>query len=235
MKMEQNSFENQIKEKLENRSITPSNQVWSKLNEMLPVSEEPKRNYKWMFLAASCIGFISTAIFFQRQPDELVENDLPKITIENNMVPKTENTSNISNNLGIILDKKNPEKEIVKVESKINQKKNDEVIISENNGVKNNSNLNLEDVILNGTQKLIVFKEQTQNSSQLIAHESNSLNEIAQKNELDTKSNQIRVNVNSLLSQVENELNLTFRQKVIIKIAKNYKATKEILVARNQE
>jgi hypothetical protein len=87
----------------------------------------------------------------------------------------------------------------------------------------------------NGTQKPIIFKEQTQNSSQLIAHESNSLNEIAQKSELDTKSDQIRVNVNSLLSQVENELNLTFRQKVIIKIAKNYKATKEILVARNQE
>jgi hypothetical protein len=235
MKMEQNSFENQIKEKLENRSITPSNQAWSRLNEMLPVSDEPKRNFKWMFLAASCIGFISIAIFFQRQPDELVENDLPKITIENNMVPKTENTSNISNNLGIILDKKNPEKEIVKVESKINQKKNNQAIISENNGVEINSKTNLDDGMSNGTQKPIIFKEQTQNSSQLIAHESNSLNEIAQKSELDTKSDQIRVNVNSLLSQVENELNLTFRQKVIIKIAKNYKATKEILVARNQE
>ena len=235
MKMEQNSFENQIKEKLENRSITPSNQAWSRLNEMLPVSDEPKRNLKWMFLAASCIGFISIAIFFQRQPDELVENDKPKFPIKNIIVPRTENTISKSSSLGIISDKVNSENEIVKVESKINQKKNDEVIISENNGVKNNSNLNLEDVILNGTQKLIVFKEQTQNSSQLIAHESNSLNEIAQKNELDTKSNQIRVNVNSLLSQVENELNLTFRQKVIIKIAKNYKATKEILVARNQE
>jgi hypothetical protein len=87
----------------------------------------------------------------------------------------------------------------------------------------------------NGTQKPIVFKEQTQNSLQLNTNESNFLNETSQKNELDTKSNQIRVNVNSLLSQVENELNLTFRQKVIIKIAKNYKATKEILVARNQE
>ena len=235
MKMEQNSFENQIKEKLENRSITPSNQAWSRLNEMLPVSDEPKRNFKWMFLAASFIGFISVAIFFQRQPNELVGADKPKIPIENIIAPRTENTISKSGSLGIISDKVNPEKEIVKVESKINQKKNDEVIISENNGVKNNSNLNLEDVILNGTQKPIVFKEQTQNSLQLNTNESNFLNETSQKNELDTKSNQIRVNVNSLLSQVENELNLTFRQKVIIKIAKNYKATKEILVARNQE
>jgi hypothetical protein len=235
MKMEQNSFENQIKEKLENRSITPSNQAWSRLNEMLPVSDEPKRNFKWMFLAASCIGFISIAIFFQRQPDELVENDKPKFPIKNIIVPRTENTISKSSSLGIISDKVNSENVIVKVESKINQKKNNHAIISENNGVVINSKTNLDDGMSNGTQKPIVFKEQTQNSLQLNTNESNFLNETSQKNELDTKSNQIRVNVNSLLSQVENELNLTFRQKVIIKIAKNYKATKEILVARNQE
>jgi hypothetical protein len=235
MKMEQNSFENQIKEKLENRSITPSNQAWSRLNEMLPVSDEPKRNFKWMFLAASCIGFISIAIFFQRQPDELVENDKPKFPIKNIIVPRTENTISKSSSLGIISDKVNSENVIVKVESKINQKKNNHAIISENNGVVINSKTNLDDGMSNGTQKPIVFKEQTHISSQLIAHESNSLNETSQKNELDDSSGQIRVNANSLLSQVENELNLTFRQKVIIKIAKNYKATKEILVARNQE
>lgn len=235
MKMEQNSFENQIKEKLENRSITPSNQAWSRLNEMLPVSDEPKRNFKWMFLAASFIGFISVAIFFQRQPNELVGADKPKIPIENIIAPGTENTISKSGSLGIISDKVNPEKEIVKVESKINQKKNNHAIISENNGVEINSKTNLDDGMSNGTQKPIIFKEQTQNSLQLNTNESNFLNETYQKNELDTKSNQIRVNVNSLLSQVENELNLTFRQKVIIKIAKNYKATKEILVARNQE
>ena len=235
MKMEQNSFENQIKEKLENRSITPSNEVWSRLNEMLPVSDEPKRNYKWMFLAASFIGFISVAIFFQRQPDKLVGADKPKIPIENKIAPRTENTIIKSNGLGIISAEKNSENEIVKVESKINQKKYNQAIISENNGVEINSKTNLDDGTSNGTQKPIIFKEQTQISSQLIAHESNSLNETSQKNELDTKSDQIRVNANSLLSQVENELNLTFRQKVLIKIAKNYKATKEILVTRNQE
>ena len=235
MKMEQNSFENQIKEKLENRSITPSNQAWGRLSEMLPVSEEPKRNFKWMFLAASCIGFICVAIFFQRQPNELVGADKPKFPIKNIIVPRTENTISKSSSLGIISDKINSESEIVKVESKINQKKNNHAIISENNGVEINSKTNLDDGTSNGTQKPIVFKEQTQNSSQLNANELISLNETSQKNELDTKSDQIRVNANSLLSQVENELNLTFRQKVIIKIAKNYKATKEILVARNQE
>ena len=235
MKMEQNSFENQIKEKLENRSITPSNAVWSRLNEILPVPEEPKQNFKWMILAASFIGFISIAIFFQRQPDELVDADKPKIAIENITTSRTDNPISKSNDLGIISDKINSDKKIVKVESKINQKRNNELLVLENSGIKNITKSNLDDEILNGTQKPIVFNEQTQNSSQLIAKESNSLDEISPKNELYAKSDQIRVNANSLLSQVENELNLTFRQKVIIKIAKNYKATKEILVARNQE
>ena len=235
MKMEQNSFENQIKEKLENRSITPSSQVWNRLNEILPVVEEPKRNFKWMFLVASFIGFISIAIFFQRQPDELVDADKLKIAIENKSTSRTDNPINKSNGLEIISDKINSEKEIIKVESKINQKRNNETFVLENNGNKNNTKSNLDDEILNGTQKPIVFKEQTQNSSQLIANESNSIDETSPKNELDTQSDQIRVNASSLLSQVENELNLTFRQKVIIKIAKNYKATKEVLVARNQE
>lgn len=235
MKMGQNSFENQIKDKLENRSITPSNQVWSRLNEMLPVSEEPKRNFKWMMLAASFIGFISIAIFFKMQPDELVDADKPKIAIENKTTSRTENTTSKSNGLGIISDKINSEKEIVKVESKKNQKRNNEILVLENNGIKNNTMSNLDAGILNENQKPIVINQETQNSSELGTNESNSLKETSQKNDLDAKSNQIRVNANSLLSQVENELNLTFRQKVVMKIAKNYKATKEVLVARNQQ
>jgi hypothetical protein len=235
MKMGQNSFENQIKEKLENRSITPSNEVWSRLNEMLPVPEEPKRNFKWMMLVASCIGFISMAIFFQRQPDELFDADKPKIAIENKTTSRTENTTSKSNGLGIISDKINSEKEIVKVESKKNKKRNNEILVLENNGIKNNTKSNLDAGILNENQKPIVINQETQNSSELGTSESNSLKETSQKNDLDAKSNQIRVNANSLLSQVENELNLTFRQKVVMKIAKNYKATKEVLVARNQQ
>jgi hypothetical protein len=165
----------------------------------------------------------------------LVETDLPKITIENKIVPRTENTISSSNSLEIILDKKNPKKEIVKAQSKINQKNINEILALENNEIRNNSKSNLENVIPNVNSKANTLKEPTQSISQLKASESISLNETSQKNELDTKSNQIRVNANSLLSQVEEELNLTFRQKVVMKIAKNYKATKEVLVARNQE
>lgn len=235
MKMGQNSFENQIKEKLENRSITPSNEVWFRLNEMLPASEKPKQNYGWMFLAASCIGFICVFMYFNNQTKEFVVTDKTKILIENKMAPGTEITINSSNGLGVILDKKNSQKETDKVESKLKIKNNHEVLLLEQNVVENNLKSNLDHGILDENQKPIVINQKTQNSSELGTIELNSLKETSQKNDLDAKSDQIRVSANSLLSQVEDELNLTFRQKVVMKIAKNYKATKEVLVARNQQ
>lgn len=233
--MGQNSFENQIKEKLENRSITPSNEVWFRLNEMLPASEKPKQNYGWMFLAASCIGFICVFMYFNNQTKEFVVTDKTKILIENKMAPGTEITINSSNGLGVILDKKNSQKETDKVESKLKIKNNHEVLLLEQNVVENNLKSNLDHGILDENQKPIVINQKTQNSSELGTIELNSLKETSQKNDLDAKSDQIRVSANSLLSQVEDELNLTFRQKVVMKIAKNYKATKEVLVARNQQ
>jgi hypothetical protein len=45
----------------------------------------------------------------------------------------------------------------------------------------------------------------------------------------------IKVDANSLLSEVDRELEQTFREKVITKIGKNYQEIKVVLVTRNQE
>jgi tellurite resistance protein len=45
----------------------------------------------------------------------------------------------------------------------------------------------------------------------------------------------VKVNANSLLSQVDGELEQTFRQKVINRIGKNYQEVKVALANRNQE
>ena len=45
----------------------------------------------------------------------------------------------------------------------------------------------------------------------------------------------IKVNPNTLLSQVDGELELSFREKVINKVNKNYQTVKVALVNRNQE
>ncbi len=54
------------------------------------------------------------------------------------------------------------------------------------------------------------------------------------KQSIDTKSS-IKVDAKSLLSQVDGELELTFREKVINRVAKNYKEVKVALANRNNE
>mgnify|MGYP000353473620 FL=1 len=45
----------------------------------------------------------------------------------------------------------------------------------------------------------------------------------------------VKVNANSLLSEVDGELELTFREKVFKKATKNYQEVKMALANRNQE
>ena len=45
----------------------------------------------------------------------------------------------------------------------------------------------------------------------------------------------VKVNSNTLLSQVDGELELSFREKVINKVNKNYQTVKVALANRNQE
>jgi len=47
------------------------------------------------------------------------------------------------------------------------------------------------------------------------------------------KSNSIKVNSSSLLSQVDGELELTFREKVFKTVSKNYKEVKVAVTNRN--
>ncbi|MNG32444.1 hypothetical protein D3C84_1184600 [compost metagenome] len=45
----------------------------------------------------------------------------------------------------------------------------------------------------------------------------------------------VRVNANDLLNQVDGELELSFREKVITKVNKNYQTVKVALANRNQQ
>ena len=67
--MEPNKLENQFREKLNPREISPSEAAWDRLDAMLSVAEKPKRKFTWLYIAASFIGFllISTVFFNQKE------------------------------------------------------------------------------------------------------------------------------------------------------------------------
>jgi hypothetical protein len=64
--MEPNNIENQFREKLNKRTISPSENSWDRLDAMLTVAEKPKRNFRWMYFAASFLGFVLIRRFFNQ-------------------------------------------------------------------------------------------------------------------------------------------------------------------------
>lgn len=65
--MKSNKLENQFKEKLQNRTIEPSDKAWDRLDAMLSVAENKKKPYgKWWFVAAGFLALVSIASWFLR-------------------------------------------------------------------------------------------------------------------------------------------------------------------------
>ena len=69
--MEPNNFEKDFREKLNERKIEPSKKAWDRLDAMLSVAEEKKpekkSKRKWLYIAASFIGFLLVGTIFFNQ------------------------------------------------------------------------------------------------------------------------------------------------------------------------
>ena len=99
----------------------------------------------------------------------------------------------------------------------------------------NSSDVALKDLPKIETRKEIIVYRPKENSSnvptdeQLLAGLDKTAKQSAEKKAV------VKVNPNSLLSKVDGELELTFREKVINRVAKNYKEVKVALANRNNE
>ena len=75
-------FEEQLKDKLEKRTMSPSEDSWSKLSQRLDDDEQKSKNtiFWWLSIAAGIIIMIAVTVQFFNQPD--IENSLPQIVDE---------------------------------------------------------------------------------------------------------------------------------------------------------
>lgn len=223
--MERNKLEKQFKEQLNSREIKPSEMAWEKLDAMLSVAEKPKRSFTWLYIAASFVGFLLLGTLYFSQKNSAVENQKRQIVIQQS-VPAIRNRepSKVLN--------PNPEKStgVAFVTGKVAIKTNKISIVKKDSLInKNNQNQVVELSIIN--QK----KEQESNSN----INEKSIEEMLAIVKTNSKSGNskkaVKVNSNVLLSQVDEELELSFREKVINKVNKNYQTVKVALGNRNQE
>lgn len=228
--MEPNKLENEFRKKLHQREITPSTNSWDRLDAMLSVAEskKTKRNYNWLYIAASILGFLFIGSIFLSQTEDLIDVRKNNVVIENKQKasPIPEIKENIipskSESIVVISEDKNSKANSQLLKPMTKEKKE----IIEN---KINQNPIAEKSIINQkTEQLNLLKKDNVSVDELLTSvESNSKNQNSKPS--------IKVDASNLLSQVDGELELSFREKVINTIDKNYKTVKVALVNRNQQ
>ena len=248
-----NKIENQIKEKFFSREIQPSPQAWDRLDAMLSVAEEKKtrRPFGFLFIAASIMVLLATGLFFLTQRNPAIEPKNNVVTTETkdtiqkpvnatitpiveqkqeNQVavstedkPKTDNRQPTINNQRVsINNQKKPNNQNQQSTNNPNINRDKEI------EYQNSSDVALKNLPIIETRKEIVLPNKSiPSDEQLLASLDKTAKQSSEKNVI------VKVNSKSLLSQVDGELELTFREKVINKVAKNYKEVKVALANRN--
>ncbi len=244
--MEPNNFEKDFREKLNQRKIEPSNKAWDRLDAMLSVTEkkQPKKKNRWLYIAASLVGFLLVGTIFLNQKKNPVETPKNNVVIEDVVIEDVVRKDSVEKP---ILNTTDPGKTEIAISKKETTEKSENKGYSQPEVSKSNSN-----------QLIINKKNQLTESSVIIKNnqEKQSINREASvaetfKNErveqlLNTAEksvaehsakpkSKIKVNASDLLNQVDGELELSFREKVITKDNKNYQTVKVALANRNQQ
>lgn len=237
--MAPNKLEKEFKNQLDQREIKPSPAAWDRLDAMLTVGEEKKGKsiYNWIYIAASIIGFLAIGYVFFSNPAELVDVKRTEI-VENNAPKPTNDSINREPQTPLQIQK---ETEVIAESQVAPQKKNTSISPSQ----KINKQINVPQIQIaqtSNTNKNTVEQQIEKSINNQKTNEINqtSLNQITNESQIAQVSTKamnptIKVNASYLLSEVDNELELSFREKVIRKIDKNYKTVKVALANRNQQ
>jgi len=252
MKTEPNKLETQIKEQINARKIQPSEMAWDRLDAMLSVAEEKKTtrlpflSSRFIGIAASVLVLVSLGLFFFNPKENVAQPD-NKVVVKEKSNNKINNNDKVNDNSLNTSKQKQQVAEIKNQQSKIgNQKSSPSFNLSTNRQVINQKTsgkpiINPKQEVFFSKQEAVAQKELPEVSSEKpLASKPSTVNvdellaSVEKTPKLNAKS-KVKVNANSLLSQVDGELDQSFRDKVLNKINKNYKEVKVALATRNQQ
>lgn len=224
--MKPNPFDHKIKESLSNRTIQPSSQAWDRLDAMLTLQEKPKEKpWKIYFSIAASVVAIAVVLLVQNQgqidQDTLTPKENP-VVIQNEEVKEIQETLETKPNANFPSPTvTNSPKEHFSNQSDLKntvvQKSQESVSKSEIQEIK------------------ALTSEQLKRAQLLLAsieHDSNVENV---KTVQITKNTNIAVNGSDLLENVEEEMNQTYREKMVKKVNKNLNSIRDTWVNRNLE
>lgn len=225
--MEPNKLEQDFKNKLEQRTIEPSQMAWDRLDAMLSVTEEKKRPKKmtWMYMAASFLLFMAAGAFLLNGQQDNEDNDAEATVVNVENTNKGNNTNSVQT-------------PAVKVVDELLMPVKEEAGIAVN---KNNSKQLHKAVKQTSIHVMIERTAQNQAVAINEAHQTpvTETEELLASSLDNTKTLKrkpsVKVDAGSLLSSVEGELDNNFRQDMLQKIVKNYNTVKTTVANRNYQ
>ncbi|MHA3788221.1 hypothetical protein ACX0HA_08435 [Flavobacterium hauense] len=220
--MEPNKIEKDFKEKLEQRTIQPSGMAWDRLDAMLSVAEnkKPKKSRAWMYMAAAFLVFLLAGVLFLNQEKENngLENNNSVVTTEQQQ-PQTE----VENNK-------------IEIAPIMNQ---EAVAINQNPSDKNrgtHNKINKQQVVDATDEGVLINAPSPKPETQLIiTNDAQKLLATATPTETVKKRTGVKVDPNALLSAAEEELDDSFKDKVLIGAVKNFNVVRSAVANRNYE
>ncbi|WP_299519616.1 hypothetical protein [Winogradskyella sp.] len=256
-------FEEQLKDKLEKRSLQPSTDSWAKLSERLDAEEKNSRRpwLGWLSIAAGIIILLAIVVrtfgpnnaqettpkmVEQEAIDKSIENQLPisneKESIE--LVVEDETLDSETDN-----SKTEEVPEIINYKTVVTKRTEtqlvDNTITDESKSqesekvIKNTNELPktvIDETIINKEAVVDVLKELRTEKTKVTDREVDSLLKLASKELVRDKllkNTSTTVDAQSLLEDVEDEMGQSFRSKVYEALKDGYKTVKTAVAQRN--
>lgn len=239
--MEPNKIENQFKKQLNSREIMPSETTWNKLDSMLSDSEKPKRKFTWLYIAASFVGFLLIGTAYFNLNENTIENLENEVVFQQSISAKSSKKT-----LNSISE--NSENRDAAVVQKV-------VVKNINNSVLHQDSLTNKNILnQNSVAEVSIINHYKVIDTMIVSSKKNNYQSIStnnyvfaekllaevNKSKFESKGTDmttektiksISVDPNSLLSDVESEVNQSFRESALDKL----NTIKTVLVNRNLE
>ncbi len=228
---QQHKYRTQINQ----RTITPSEDSWERLNKKLSAQENIQKRKKWMFLksAASILMLVSVGFYFF-QP----KNKISITTTSEEQKIKLPVINQASETLIAIPIKTLPIITIAKKKLKtpivVNSK------IEENEKIQNKTIAEETKIFAKNLEKTVPIEKANNLITEVLNEEvtDNEIEQLLNKAKINIKLNpqnlsKNMVNANTLLLEVEDDLDKDFKQKIFESIVKHLNGLKEV-VANNE-
>jgi hypothetical protein len=269
--MEQTKLENQIKNKLNQRCIPPAAASWDRLDAMLSVAEpseselvKPKRNWGWMYIAASFLGFLLiTTVYFSQTETMIDAGKIPSGVSKNQLVVNQTKLGGSKTRLVINQTQLGESKTRLALnQTKLGESKT-KLVVNQTQLGESKTRLALNKNQLGVSKTQLVNESiinQKNNPIALDLKSSESQNPEVKSNTTETikpkyiasnvllasvqpatdvekpaRKSDLKIDPKSLLSEVEGELNQTFRETTLERLSRNFKTIRTAVANRNKE